>query len=138
MVDSANVEYFRPISSLKWSPPVAPAQEFVCQSQPQFRVFRQVADLLNTKLVSADPGHHEGVCVVESEFLRNAYSVLRQLLAQSPNRRCNRTLQNLLLNRSCVIRVGCNRPLPQRLPQDDCSAHALAMLDMKPGFLHAP
>jgi len=47
------------------------------------RVFRQVTDLLNAQLLSAGPGHHQGIGVVEPEFRREAHSVFSQLASPS-------------------------------------------------------
>src|SRR5580765_1368474 len=102
MVDPANVRHHQSVSLLKGDPPVAPAEEFVRQPEPQISAIREVADSLNAEFGSARPGHHQSIGVVESELLGDADSIPGQMFAQRLEGQWYRVLYDLLLNRSRI------------------------------------
>ena len=91
----------------------------------------QIADRADLLFVRPSLPHDQGISIVESELVRHAHAELRELLTHFVLRCRGTLLENFFRDRSGVFRIERDLVAAQRLPENDCAAHSLAMFGRK-------
>ena len=91
-------------------------------------MFLQIADGSNAELVRAITPHYERVGVVETERLCHSNSCFAQLINNEVGVDRIASFQNFLRDSAGILWIGIDLSSEQRLPKNNCPAHALPML----------
>src|SRR4030095_11878349 len=98
-------------------------------SQPNLDLWMlsKIADAANSQALRLAASHNQRVSVVEPKGLCHGNSQFREGISNFLKRQLLAVFQNFLRDRSRVFRIGVDLSPLQRLPENDCAAHSLAM-----------
>ncbi len=125
MVDPAQLARGETVTLRQGPPAVAALDEFMRETEDQFRMGAQVAEGVDAFGGRGFPAHDQRIGVVETELGRHRHAFRRQGGTQVLRRNRPAAPENFLRNRPGVFRIDIDLPTAQRLPEDDCSAHSL-------------
>src|SRR5580704_14565598 len=108
-------------------PAILAVEKFMGDSDLEFWMLSQIADSANSKALRFAASHDQRVSVIEPNGLCHANAEFSQRISNFMKRPLLTIFQNFLRDCSRVFRVGINLSALERLPENDCAAHPLAM-----------
>ncbi len=110
------------------SPAVASIEKLVRQAELQLRMRAQIADRSNVASRGGVASHDQRVSVVEAEFIGNPDAESGEFSPKRLERNNARRFQNLFGDRPGVFGIERDLAGAERFPENDRSAHSLAVL----------
>ena len=133
MVDSLEILRGQLVTRGQRSPAVASVEKLVRQTELQFRMRAQIADRSNVAGRGGVASHDERVGVVEAEFIGNPDAEFGEFSPERLERNDAGRLQNFFGDRAGVFGIKRDLAGAKRFPENDRSAHSLAVLRVEAG-----
>src|SRR4029453_13213077 len=125
----------KPVMLAQRLPAILTVQKFMGEPDLEFGMPSQIADGANSEALRFAASHDQRVSVVEPKWLCHANAGFSECVSNFMKRKLLTVFQNFLRDCSRVFGIGINLSALERLPENDCAAHSLAMFRCNPGIV---
>src|SRR6266496_3644730 len=125
----------KPVMLAQRLPAILTVQKFMGEPDLEFWMLSQIADGANSEALRLAASHDQRVSVIEPKGLCHANTEFFERVSNFMKRKLLTIFQNFLRDCSRVFRIGINLSALERLPENDCASHSLAMVRCNSGIV---